>query len=401
MRVLYFNYLYDADGVSLGSSVKIRRLVRGLEELGHQVQTAWLNPHACLPSGGVAPHRRPIRHWLHRYFAVPKALLRNVQALPREQRNLKRGRPDVLIVRLDFCRLSAAWLARRFGIPLVIDADAPVLEELRRFHPEIRVGRFVAPISEQWVLKRADRVFTPSAVGRELLIRSGASADRTIVIPNGADVLERDPELRVVTRRELGYSSDQPVIGFVGAFNRFHGIENLLSAFRQLSSSHPKARLLLVGGGGDHEPAVRRAAEGNPAILATGRVGADRVRELLQAMDVGVAPYSPQSDFYFSPVKLFEYMAAGLPVVAPPLGQIGELLESGQAGIPYDPTRPEALAQALRAALDQAGSERERIGARARRIIREGYTWEHAAERLSRVLEEARSSRAQSASSDR
>ncbi|MEQ8767386.1 MAG: glycosyltransferase family 4 protein [Planctomycetota bacterium] len=389
MRIAYWNYLYDADGVSLGSAVKIRRLAQGLEVLGHQVETAWLNPWARIEPGTTAPHRRPLRQRFHRWLATPKALLRNVVALPGEQRLLSSAQPDVLVIRLDFCRLSASWLARRFGIPVVIDADAPIIEEQRRFHPEHRIGKWIAPTAEQWVLRRADGVFCPSSVCREILARGGIPAERIDVVPNGADLVEPSREERERIRSELGFEPEHRVIGFVGAFNRFHGIENLVSVIPELLAHEPKLRFLLVGGGGDREPAVQTAANRHPEVLATGRVQPARVRELLLAMDVGVAPYSQQADFYFSPVKVFEYLAAGIPVVGPALGQIAELVDHGRSGLLYGEPGTKPLLESLLQAARLSEEEVQAFGDAARETIRSSYTWRHAAQRVEAVLQRA------------
>jgi glycosyltransferase involved in cell wall biosynthesis len=98
-------------------------------------------------------------------------------------------------------------------------------------------------------------------------------------------------------------------------------------------------------------------------------------------MDVAVAPYPPRSPFYFSPLKVYEYMAAGLPIVASRIGQLEELLDSGDCGVLCAPGDPAALAEAL-AALRRDPARRRRLGEMARAKVRRESTWDAVVHRI-------------------
>lgn len=113
----------------------------------------------------------------------------------------------------------------------------------------------------------------------------------------------------------------------------------------------------------------------------TGTVSPDEVPGLLSEMDVAVAPYPEKADFYFSPLKVYEYMAAGLPVVASRIGQLDDLIEHGINGLLVPPGDPYALAEALDS-LRRDLELRERLGRTARRDVLRDHTWDAVAARI-------------------
>jgi glycosyltransferase involved in cell wall biosynthesis len=120
----------------------------------------------------------------------------------------------------------------------------------------------------------------------------------------------------------------------------------------------------------------------------TGWLPHEEVAAVIRRFDVALAPYPrPKHDFYFSPLKLFEYMACGVPVVAGRLGQIEEVVRDGETGLLYPPDEPEALTTACDRLLTTPNL-RHRLGSAAAKDVHGRYTWDHNAER---VVELARS----------
>src|SRR5207247_157692 len=146
---------------------------------------------------------------------------------------------------------------------------------------------------------------------------------RRFAIPREADPMARE------LRRRLGSGF---VVGFVGSLKPWHGVDTLVEAFRMLRAARPDAHLLLVGEGPSREALERRVASRGlgEAVSFTGAVPYHEIPHYLAAMDVAVAPHAASNHFYFSPIKIFEYLAAGCPVVASAIGQIAELLVDGE-----------------------------------------------------------------------
>jgi glycosyltransferase involved in cell wall biosynthesis len=120
------------------------------------------------------------------------------------------------------------------------------------------------------------------------------------------------------------------------------------------------------------EDLVQRGLSGVTQL--TGAVAPLEIPALLASMDAAAAPYSARADFYFSPLKVLEYMAAGLPIVASRVGQIQELIADGETGLLCEPDNPRSLAEQLRLLRD-APALRLKLGAAARAAAVKNHTW--------------------------
>ena len=212
----------------------------------------------------------------------------------------------------------------------------------------------------------------------------GIDPKRVHVLPNGVDpslfrVGPPDPKCR--ERWGLGKG---PVLGFVGALRPWHGVRVLPRLLQRLVGRYKDLRLVIVGDGplrGELEHDLRVAGLLRSSVF-TLSLPHEKIAGLMHHFDVALAPY-PQLDhpFYFSPVKLFEYMACGVPVVAAAVGQIAEVVRHGETGLLYPPDDTDALVSACdRLLADQA--LRQRLGQAAAKQVRERYTWDHNAVRV-------------------
>ena len=137
------------------------------------------------------------------------------------------------------------------------------------------------------------------------------------------------------------------VIGFLGTLKPWHDIDNLVRAFSIVHGHDPNVRLLVIGDGPQRK--AMQFALSERGLLKdthfTGSVAPQDVPSLLACMDVAVAPYVESENHYFSPLKLFEYMAAELPVVAAATGQIKEVIRDEENGLLYPPGDSFAMAR--------------------------------------------------------
>jgi glycosyltransferase involved in cell wall biosynthesis len=188
-------------------------------------------------------------------------------------------------------------------------------------------------------------------------------APRVEVLPNAAAIERFPPPAR---------NGADPVAVFAGSLRPWHGIETIAEAWRLLGASAPE--LLVVGEG----PAL--AQLGGLRMTATGAVPPAWIPGLLASADIGLAPYSPTAPRYFSPLKLFEYLAAGLATVVGDLPAVTDVVGPDTAMV-IAPGNAEALAEAV-AALCADPSERARLGANGRALVEAGHTWRHRARRI-------------------
>jgi glycosyltransferase involved in cell wall biosynthesis len=380
-----------------GASVHVREMVAALREQGHEVLL--ISPNAGegnpLPDGAelleVASPRwvKTIRRSLgralgERWPRLPKEaeeLLFNGPLYRRALAALERFAPDVIYERYSLFSIAGLFLARRLRVPHLLEINAPLRLERARTHG-LALERAAGAV-ERLVFGHSDGLFVVSRALADYVLERGADGARVFVLPNGVDTRRFRP-LASPARARLGIPACAPVIGFAGSLKPWHGTDLLLEAFAAARRSHGDARLIIIGDGPEAESlrsqALRLGLHG--AALFTGAVPHGEVPELLGAMDIAVAPYRRVPEFYFSPLKLYEYMAAGLPTVASDAGDIAEVVRDGENGLLVEPEDPSALGATLLRLLDDAAL-RARLGLAARRAA-EGHDWSHNAARVIR-----------------
>ncbi|MEL7976462.1 glycosyltransferase family 4 protein [Isoptericola sp. F-RaC21] len=387
-----------------GSSVHVQAVLRELVRGGAEVHVVTTRPGGDTPAdlADVVVHEvavAPTGSTAEREVALREAdaqvdgVLAGIAA---------GGGLDLLYERYSLWGTAATAWASDAGVPSVLEVNAPLVVE-QRTHREL-VDEAGAERCARAAIGAATAVVAVSGpVAAWAADRAGGHPEKVHVLSNGVDTGRIVPAAdRCGGRRDLTDSSRGRVHGrqgalhfgrdtsarrvrqvapaftvlFVGTLKPWHGLDVLVDAFAGLRARVPGARLLLVGDGpgrGDvlalaHE----RGVEG--AVRATGAVRpADVVRHLHDA-DVAVAPYPPLDDFYFSPLKVYEYLAAGLPVVASAVGELPDTLEHGDAGVLVPPGDADALADAL-VALAHDADRRATLGARAREVAVERHDW--------------------------
>ncbi|MDP9382370.1 MAG: glycosyltransferase family 4 protein [Chloroflexota bacterium] len=302
---------------------------------------------------------------------------------------MREFRPDIIYERHSLLGVAGLYISRRLDVPLVLEVNAPLSKE-QSAHRHLAFPEMARGL-ERVILCSADHVVTVSVELKRWLISGGVVPERVTVLPNavdtgrfGAGTLQPD-ELRA----RLGLDG-QPTVGFVGTLKPWHGTETLVRAVGALHRRGVSPHLLIVGDGPQRNVLEQMVAQERiaHATTFTGTVPHGAMPGYMAAMDIAVAPYPWSESFYFSPLKLFEYMAAGCPVVAADTGQIRECLRNGETGLLYQPGDVDALADALSQLLAdpvRAGT----IGRAGQEYVRAHHTWEgnaHAVVELSRAL---------------
>jgi glycosyltransferase involved in cell wall biosynthesis len=273
---------------------------------------------------------------------------------------------------------AALEVSATLSLPYVLEVNAPLVDEAVRFRGLQDVAMWRR--RERSLMARAEHVVAVSSALRDHVIASGAKPSSVMVIPNGValELFGRGGGPRVRARLRLGSGF---VIGFAGSLKPWHGVRLLLEALRLLPRD---VRLMIVGEGPEREALGRLAAEPGLSgrVVFTEAIPHDKVPAYLDAMNVGVAPFEAMEGFYFSPLKVAEYMAAGLPVVASRQGDLPITLDG--AGILFEPGDGSALAGAL-LSLASDSDLRLRLG-EAARIRAASMSWTSVAARLQDVL---------------
>jgi glycosyltransferase involved in cell wall biosynthesis len=303
-----------------------------------------------------------------------------------ERAELEAFGPDFIYERYCLLNTAGLELARYLGVPLVLEVNSPLVLEQQRMRGLSLPA--VARAAERLLFTSADHVIVVSEWLRQYVIDEGADPNRVSVVPNAADPDLFCPRLEPSTlRRQLGWN-DRFVVGFVGSMKSWHGISTLLEALQILGGTESRFRALLVGSGPEL-PGLQQEAEQRglgDSVHLTGAMPHEMVPDAVDAMDVTVAPYAPDADGYFSPVKLFEYMAMARPVVAARVGQVEEVIEHGRTGWLYTPGDARQLAELIRLIADDPRLCRQ-AGTAARERVLAQHTWQRNAERVTAIAE--------------
>lgn len=380
MRIVY-QHRTLADGAE---GIHIREIVRALEQLGHEVTL--ICPAAARRPVGLRQTPRSPWSWRGR-LRLPQGVRRvleiayNLVTYVRSRRALRRERPDFVYERYSCFSVGGVLAAAHTGIPLILEVNAT------------HTGKWGSPLAlffpglarrmERYALNQASGIIVVSQALRDDLVQSGIPAEKICVSPNAIDpevIAAVDvPAARAEVRRRL-HLGDRIVVGFAGSLRRWHGVDLLAEAARQLAHQDPNVAFLIVGWGelaAELRDQVRTSGL-QDRVMLTGGVPHSEVFPLIAAMDITVMP---DSNEWGSPMKILEYMALGKTTVAPRLGPIEELIEDGRTGRLFTRRSVAELVACLR---DLAADprQRERLGQNARRHVLAERTWRKNAEQI-------------------
>jgi glycosyltransferase involved in cell wall biosynthesis len=389
VRILYHHRTQAEDG----QAVHIRALIRAFEAAGHAVHEVGLVERTGAPRRSSGPSRWSLVTRLPRFARELAEYAYSGVARGRLMQAAADFEPDFLYERYAFGNAAGVMAARRLHKPLVLEVNSPLVLELSRTRG-LSFPRLAERL-ERHVLTSADRVCVVTEVLGQMLVEQGVERRRLVVTPNGVDLAAYEHPDRAAARRaaraDLGLAAEAPpqerVLGFVGYYRPWHRLELAVAALRASELAH--ARLVLIGAGPaeDELRAAALAAGVAERVHFAGRRPHERIPALLPAFDAALLPaINP----YASPLKLHEYMAAGLAVVAPDQPNLREVLRHGENALLVPPGDARALEAAL-ARLAGDPAECARLGAAARRtIVARDLTWSANVARVLAAVEELR-----------
>ncbi len=410
MRIAYLSADYGIPVLGgKGGSVHIQSLVRAFAQAGHEVTVYCARlgdgDPAALPArlvevakpAEVGDGRQPVdtgsgpvserltkeRGWMARASAMEQCV----------QADHAREPFDMIYERYSLWSRAGVRIAQQTGLVCIAEVNAPLVEEAEAYRELAAKAEAVA--IERAVLGKAHGVIAVSNSVAHYVRSKGAAAQRVHVIENGVDVAAFAPPARGAMTSALSdrIREGAITIGFVGGLKPWHGVQELLRAFRNITAVRDDVDLAIIGDG-PMRAWIDGFADGTglaDRIHVTGWVAHTDLPGLLNAVDIATAPYPPIEGFYFSPLKLFEYLAAGRAIVASRIGQIDGIIRDGDNGLLVRPGDVTDLTRAL-AGLVADADRRGSLGARARASA-DAYSWSGVAERICAVAAAARAER--------
>ncbi|MCU0491615.1 MAG: glycosyltransferase family 4 protein [Chloroflexaceae bacterium] len=389
--------LYVASGIpvpgSLGGSTHAYEVARGLARRGHTVHLVASS--SAAPPLRLAPFARPVSQLcdgftLHQQD-VPKSIaLAGAWPIWRLARAL---RPDAIIERYYNFAGAGVWAAHRLGIPCMLEVNALIVDPPAVF--KRRLDDWLGGPMRRWATTQchwASRIVTPL----HTTVPPEVPREKIVELPWGADV-ERFTEIANCRLQIADYSEQSTIYNlqsaiFLGSFRNWHGVTDFVRAATLLLERGGDERFVLVGDGPERAEAERLAAAWPGRFRFTGAIPYESVPGELAQANVGVAPFNTAphpalraAGFFWSPLKIYEYMAAGLPVITTDLPPLNTIIRDGQEGVLFREGDVASLAAAMARLLDDPAAARA-MGARARARVVAHYSWQRHCEELERVL---------------
>ena len=361
-----------------GASVHIQEVVRELRSIGHEVTL-----YAVRSGKHVPDDLTDLELRLEAVADVEPAEREQAQARAAERivsRVIADG-ADLVYERYSLFSTALADITAATGVPGILEVNAPLIDEQRRHRSLVDASGAAQVLRRQVAAARATVcVSDPVAdwVRRRTTDLPDANdvVDRIHTVPNGVSVRRIQPQPE---------DPDRVVVTFVGTLKPWHGVADLITAAALARQSWS---LRIIGDGPEMDSLRAQAGRLGVEVDFRGAVAPQDIPTHVAGSAIGVAPYPDLGggeQQYFSPMKVLEYLAAGLAVVASDVGQVPQLLEdgSGRHGVLVAPSDPTALAAALDD-LAVCPDRRARMGRSGRLLAEQHHSWRRT---VARILE--------------
>ncbi|MCI0330427.1 MAG: glycosyltransferase family 4 protein [candidate division Zixibacteria bacterium] len=391
MRILYLSF---DSGIPFwgmkGASIHIREFTKALKEAGHKVTTAVARLGDSrrktkdvyeLPKMGIDFFHQEIPEQFH-LLAETRAFARNF-GLKKLLKKIPAKKFDLIYERYSLFGIAGLSWAKDNKFPFVLEVNSPMVEEAKT-HRQLMLEPLAKAV-EGYLFSNAGHLVAVSEAVKEYIHSVAPSASVTVV-PNGVDI-RPFLAVRAANGAPGKHGEGKFTVGFVGSLKPWHGLEFLLEAFRRLPEDQ-NFELKIVGDG-PLRPSLEKLAHKlgiHSRVAFTGVIDFEEIPRTLRTLDALVAPYPHMDGFYFSPLKIFEYMAAGRPIVASRIGQVAEILENEKNALLVPPEDPEALASAL-FRLKSDRTLGEKLGKQAQKMVKVKHTWKNRLHTIQEIFE--------------
>ncbi len=391
MKILYTSASVDIREEGLGGKTHFIAVAKKLKELGNDL---------LVLVSGYRPRKREDLGLNVKYIYIPPFHKRSLSYVVAEFFRffyltfyILKFRPEVIYAREDKWGFSPPLLSFIFRVRYVVEVNGLISEELKRYsHYPAWIMRLVV-LSEKINYVFAKKIICVApGIKREIIKRYKVKEEKLVVISNGTDI----NLFRVLDKREcrkkFGFAENDFYVGFVGYFAPWQGLDILIDAANLVKKQdYPEIKYLIVGDGSGLKKDLETRVEKynlKKEISFLGHIKYKDVVYYINCFDVAVAPFTEERNKLtgVSPLKLYEYLACGKPVIASRIEGITEVIEEGNCGYLFEPENATDLAEKI----IRAYQERESLsqsGANGRKLIEKKYSWRKVAERIMEVLD--------------
>jgi len=374
--------------------VHTRGIVNGFRKNGYHVDFLWISGEGDpTERAGANPYSAGEKRSLVEKIAalVPAFLFAflefcyNFWALIKITGAVRKTDYEFIYERHFFFSFASGLIAKKYDIPLVLEVN-----ELCGFE-RVRKNYFqsLARRCEKYIFKRADVISVVSKFLRDTILERypEVNAEKIHVIPNGVEESFFSRKMEGERIREKFGLKGKKVFGFVGFLvpvSSWHSLDWFLPVFIESVADHTESVIMFVGGGPGRESLERigREKDFEGRMIFAGHVPNEKIAHYIDAMDIGIIPHSNR---YRSPIKMFEYAAAGKPLLAPGREPIEQVVGEIQKEYLFRPGSESSLSDTISLILNDRENWKEK-GSRLRNRIRESYTYDRHGRRILEIL---------------
>lgn len=363
--------------------VHITSIVNSLTALGHHVTL--LSPPGIDPlsNAGNAPVDKSIVKttgisslWKFISKNIPNfafeiiEIFYNIPSLFRLSKVLNSSSYDLIYERYAFYMISGAIMAKRFNLPLILEAN-----EVNGIKDRARTQSFPSLCSkfERYLFKNCTSIHTVSSYLKEMIEKQAIDERKIEVVPNAIDPEKFAVKIDNSVLKEQLNIGESLVIGFAGWFDDWDRLDLLVDVFNSLLSKNLDLKLMLIGDGAVLDTVRQKTNKYNieDKIILTGAVPREKIQEYLSILDIAVITHSNE---FGSPVVMFEFMGLKIPVIAPRLKPITDVLVHNETALIFNILDMKSLSEAIEL-LSWNFKLREKISENAYQVLMAKHTW--------------------------
>lgn len=356
----------------------IREMVKAFRGLGYNVDIVSPPGVSDAAKDDVGSQKKN-RYRFPQIFFEMLEMSYNLVALINLRSALAKKRYKFIYERYAIFNIAGIIAANTNGTPVIIEVS--FTSKTSVFPKRTRIFAPLARVIDRFIFSRADGIVVVSSVLKKGLIEDfGVPEGKILVLPNAVDPEIFNPGRSYTTPAPKYSFSGDRIVGFVGGFYPWHGLDFLMDTAESVIKEMPHTKFVLVGDGPMKETLTRRVKNSvlKDAVIFTGSVPHNELPKHIASFDIGVMP---DSNAYGSPIKIFEYMAMGKPVLAPKLGPIEEVVEDGVNGLTFARLSKEKFSEAIVKILTDEKLY-QKIAANSRKDVLEKYNWSKNAEAI-------------------
>lgn len=378
MKILFLSaHPYLSPDHPTGYGTHIREVISGFRAAGYHVETLIAGQNIPVSENANKPKHHPFLRFPG--FRWGKESLKDFLLYERDlswgkrvKAMISNFKPDFIYERASHFSLGGVLAAKSSGVPHFLEINAPLTEEKKKFFGT-SLFDVAAGNREKKMLTSTTGIITVSTALTDYFIHEHSIPPQNFLsLPNAVDEDKFNVSMETIekVKNDLGWK-DCVVIGFAGSIFPWHGVERLIHAFHEVFQKHKSARLLIAGGGESLSDLISLAADLQlkDYIKFTGNIPPEKMQETIAAMDIAVMA---NSNWYGSPVKIFEYGASGKPMIAPDNGPVREIITDGLDGILIK--EKDSLSEVLEKLINDPNLRRA-LGNQIKTKINRQFTW--------------------------